>query len=902
MAGFDKIEQILNIKVTGASEISRMNKEIERLSSSQKKLRKSGKQGTAQFAEQKVKLKGLRSEYNKSAKELNRLATGQKKASSFTGKLTKSFGLAALGAAAAMKAMQLLSSSIANGIKTFVGFEFAMAKVKAVTGATQEEFEQLKSSAMNLGRTTFFTASQVAQLQLNLSKLGFTTTEVLQSQEAILQLSTAMGEDLGRTATVVASTVRGFSLDASEAGRVADVMARAFSSSALDLEKFQTSMSKVSSIAEMAGFSLEDTTALLGTLTDRGIEASIAGTSLRNILLKLQDPTSDLSKRLGRTVHSGEDLVIALKELKNSGIDVAGVMGIVDQRQVMAMNSFINSSFAIEDFTEQLNNASGAGRGMSDIMENTVQGSIFKVKSAWEGLTLTIMNGGGRIKVVIDAMSTIFNDLADRWSTSEMLSTQVIASANKQVKTLLDDQTQFLKDKSEEDKELYTKKYSDIMKIALEEMEREGKHLDKKATEMESVNKFLETEWHASDRKLARKRAEAQTLAIAEFKMMINERVKSEEDAVAREEELAAEKAKRDALELALSKDQLVIQEQLLENAKAVIAVNDKQRIKKNQDIAAIEKEIKRLKELGIEKEKQEKPIEDSTALQDLLLSILNEEQFIKQQFIDGEIKSKADLNQKLRKMQIEQMEWAIKHAGLEGDALMEVERRLLDAKTNLMNQAADAKGKSLDLTNQEEVKALVLASDNAQDFAQKVISIKTAEATSGLIASIFKSVPNPFIAAILAAGAQSLIMGIMQKSTARLLGGGGEKFANGGLTNGGMFQGASHANGGVKFAVGGRIHEAEGGEAIINKRSTSMFKPLLSAINSHNNYGKKFAMGGVTGGIQSKYAIGGMTASSLGDIVSGGGMGGSQTVMVVESDITKTQSRVSAIEAQASF
>jgi hypothetical protein len=77
-------------------------------------------------------------------------------------------------------------------------------------------------------------------------------------------------------------------------------------------------------------------------------------------------------------------------------------------------------------------------------------------------------------------------------------------------------------------------------------------------------------------------------------------------------------------------------------------------------------------------------------------------------------------------------------------------------------------------------------------------------------------------------------------------------KFEKGGLlkmfNNGGVLNGPSHANGGIPFSVGGRLgFEAEGGEAIINKRSTSMFRPVLSAINAAGG-GVKFADGGVMG------------------------------------------------------
>jgi hypothetical protein len=123
-------------------------------------------------------------------------------------------------------------------------------------------------------------------------------------------------------------------------------------------------------------------------------------------------------------------------------------------------------------------------------------------------------------------------------------------------------------------------------------------------------------------------------------------------------------------------------------------------------------------------------------------------------------------------------------------------------------------------------------------------------------------------------------------------------KFEQGGLTRGGMFQGNSHANGGVKFRVGGRIHEAEGGEAIINKKSTSMFRPMLSAINSYNGNGVKFADGGLLNSGE-KFAMGGELRSAQ-QLVSGGM--GSSKVVIVESDMTEVQNRISAIESQATF
>ena len=128
-------------------------------------------------------------------------------------------------------------------------------------------------------------------------------------------------------------------------------------------------------------------------------------------------------------------------------------------------------------------------------------------------------------------------------------------------------------------------------------------------------------------------------------------------------------------------------------------------------------------------------------------------------------------------------------------------------------------------------------------------------------------------------------------------------KFAQGGLVDGGMFEGKSHAQGGVKFASGGRIMEAEGGEAIINKRSTAMFKPLLSAINQMGG-GKKFAVGGITPSISPEVSnpllsLSGMS-TEIGSIVNS--RLDKIKVINVVSETTQQQNSISNVESEAIF
>ena len=374
------------------------------------------------------------------SKQLDTLKNKTNKAS--TGVLGLSNNFVKLGASVlgAITTFRQISRLISNVLKTFTQFEFEMARVKAMTNATDKEFKKLNSSAQQLGRTTFFTAAQVAGLQVNLSKLGFTTEEVLNAQEAILLLSTAASEDLARSASVVGAAIRGFNEDASEAARFADVMAVAFTSTALDLEKFATSMTKVSSIAEMLGFTFEETTAFLGALTDAGIEASIAGTALRQILLFLGDPTSNLSRTIGMTVSSGEEFIVALEKMREKGVRLDDILKVVNRRQVVAFNRFLNSTEAIKGLTLEMNNATGASEEMASVMDETTRGAFKRLTSAWEGLIISVLDGTGKfsksVQTVVDGITRILNKFADANKTLEdealERQTKIIKEARKQ--------------------------------------------------------------------------------------------------------------------------------------------------------------------------------------------------------------------------------------------------------------------------------------------------------------------------------------------------------------------------------------------------------------------------------------------------------------------------------------
>ena len=298
---------------------------------------------------------------------------------------------------------------------TRVGAEFEqnIKNLSVIAGATGGKLKQLEQSALKLGGSTKFTASEVANLQIEFSKLGFTSDEILEVTEGTLNLATAFGLDLSQSASVAGSTLRAFGLDASETVRMTDVMATSFASTALDMDKFTNSMSFVAPVAKVAGFSLEETTAVLGTLANAGISGSMAGTSLRQVFLELSNENSKLAKRLGGTVSNSEELTQALNKLKEEGIGTAEMKDLVGQRAVSAFSILLDGADDVANLTEKFNDATGAGQAMATEMLDTLQSKFKIMQSASEDLGIAFFDTfDNALKNATDVMTDAIGGLA----------------------------------------------------------------------------------------------------------------------------------------------------------------------------------------------------------------------------------------------------------------------------------------------------------------------------------------------------------------------------------------------------------------------------------------------------------------------------------------------------------
>jgi TP901 family phage tail tape measure protein len=271
----------------------------------------------------------------------------------------------------------------------------------------------LTKSALDLGKSTEWSAIQVTGLQIELAKLGFDESQIKNMQAPILSFATAMGAELPEAAELAGSALRAFGLDSTETERVVGVMAVGANKSALSFEFLQTAMSTIAPVAKAFDFSIEDTTALLGTLSNSGFDASTAATATRNILLNLADSNGKLAKSLGQPVKSLDDLVDGLKTLRDRGIDLNETLELTDKRSVAAFNTFLDGADSLNNLRGELGEVDGELKRIADERLNTVEGQTKLLTSAWKGLTLSFRESTGVMKDVIYFLTGVLAGLTN---------------------------------------------------------------------------------------------------------------------------------------------------------------------------------------------------------------------------------------------------------------------------------------------------------------------------------------------------------------------------------------------------------------------------------------------------------------------------------------------------------
>lgn len=279
-----------------------------------------------------------------------------------------------------------------------------MSEVKAISGATAEEMEQLTEKAKEMGAKTKFSATESAEAFKYMAMAGWKAADMMDGIEGIMDLAAASGENLGTVSDIVTDALTAMGLEAKDAGHFADVLAAAAANSNTNVSMMGETFKYAAPLAGALGYSIEDTAQAIGIMANSGIKASQAGTSMRMLLTRLASPTEKAEKYMNKYGISLTNADGSMRPLIKVLDDMrANLSGLSEEEQVAAANAIAGQNaqsgfLAILNASQKdwdklrkaITNCDGAAKDMAETMMDNLPGAIEILSGSFETTGLTI--------------------------------------------------------------------------------------------------------------------------------------------------------------------------------------------------------------------------------------------------------------------------------------------------------------------------------------------------------------------------------------------------------------------------------------------------------------------------------------------------------------------------------
>ena len=327
------------------------------------------------------------------------------------------------------KAFKIMGAgAVAAGVgvvKTGMDFQAAMSRVQAISGATKGQMKQLTAQAVELGAKTAFSAKEAAAGMENMASAGFSVNETMNAMPGVLDLAAVSGGDVGLAAENSATALRAFGLEASQAGHVADVFAKAAADTNAEATDMGEALKMVAPQAHAAGISLEETAAAIGIMSNSGIKGSQAGSNLAMAMTKLQNPSKEAKDAMAQLGFNAYDSAGKMKPLATQVTELKSKLaGMTDQQKQYytsqiygvqggrAMNVLLSAqSGELNKLTNSLKNSDGAAQKMAETMQNNVKSSVEQFGGALESMAITLFNVfSGDIQDGVDSATKVIEN------------------------------------------------------------------------------------------------------------------------------------------------------------------------------------------------------------------------------------------------------------------------------------------------------------------------------------------------------------------------------------------------------------------------------------------------------------------------------------------------------------
>lgn len=292
----------------------------------------------------------------------------------------------------------LVLAAFLPAIQTMADFNDRMSAVGAFAGSTASELEKLTDKARDLGATTSFTASQVADGMTDLAKAGFSATQILEGIPEILLLSRAGAIEMGAAAEIAANAMTSMGLATKDLGMIVDLMAQTANASTTDIADIGETLKYAAPAARLAGQDFEELSAAIAVLASNGLRGSNAGTGLAGVLKVLAKESEILGVKIVDANDQIRPMLDIMRELGEATKDFTEA-----ERLTFFYSKFgalhgktaaglALSTQKIDEMRQAMDKAAGSAETAATKLDDNFGGKLRKLRSSIESMFISIGN------------------------------------------------------------------------------------------------------------------------------------------------------------------------------------------------------------------------------------------------------------------------------------------------------------------------------------------------------------------------------------------------------------------------------------------------------------------------------------------------------------------------------
>lgn len=298
-------------------------------------------------------------------------------------------------------------------------FEDSMARVKSITNASTSEFQKMQKEALKMGATTRYTASEAANALENLTRNGMTASQATKALSGVMQLAQANAIGLAEAADIVTNTLNMFGLSVKETARVNDVLSSTASNAATNITDLYEALVNAAPAAKVLGFDVEEVSAAIGALAQKGVKGADAGTQLRMSLTKMADPKiiakmQAMGVAIDEESMKSDGLLKTIGKLKDAQLGLTDLVEIFSQRGAVGMQQLISAYDEFDHMLQVTRNSAGTTARMFEQGVGSTRKELDTLKSMYEGLLLSI---GSKTSGVVNRTIKLLQNLINNFKS-----------------------------------------------------------------------------------------------------------------------------------------------------------------------------------------------------------------------------------------------------------------------------------------------------------------------------------------------------------------------------------------------------------------------------------------------------------------------------------------------------